>query len=606
MGDYYAHSTMPRAALVTTTKKRVLASQALFDMLEVKTGVRTQLGRDSKKMPPRRIPARHKVDTLHPNQTIDPFREMNTYLNYEELMEEEEDDYALEDAAQEMDVVKAASQHCGLAQSPKGESSRSVALLDWTDGEAELRQSMSMHKKAGKTFGAEFFLTSLTTLRLYKAGIVELDKAFMKLENVTEVTLSGNSIEVLQNLPPKTQVVQAQCNLINRIGDLGPCSQVIAHLGLSFNKMEELSSLQQDLPEMRSIDLGCNAICERDKALDVLVRFPRLKNLVLTGNPCTMTPFYRADVVARFMGEQGGGLRWLDDVTVSSQDRASAEVERIEEQRLAPVIMLVHCETAEALDRLNDELPEEEMIDGPWKQEGEGAPPPPALSYEYVIEVECLGVTLQSDPVKTDAAESIVKLTIPPLPLEECAAPEGEEQPPQEDAEPPQPRPMQLEISPWMPSAEARDTLRGKGIEVHILRRARFSHQENEAFYSALLVPEDVTDEEEIAALRQIPPDVVQDTLLRVAQGEMMGLVEGIVDLQVDAKMYKGKVVEKARQDNWAIMLENAARLNTEALEAAPQAVKIRVEVKHDWIDPTEPEEEPEEEPEPDPKAKKK
>jgi len=362
--------------------------------------------------------------------------------------------------------------------------------------------------------------------------------------------------------------------------------------------LESLESLHQNLPELRSVDVGYNHISQRDEALTVLSGLDKLRNLVMAGNPCTMVPFYRRDIVGALGGVKGEEqLRWLDDMTISTAEREGAQVERIEEQRLAPLQFTLFCDTIESLERLNEELPGEgelEPPEGPWSKGGEGAPPKPTLSHGYYVEIDFMGQKLRSRVIPSEEPAGVVQLTLP-----DQAPVEGEEAEAVPDGEAPLPTPMTMVLDNWIPSVEGRDAVRGKGVEAHLVRASTFSSKPHEAFYAALPVAEGAS-EEEIAEKRKVPEDVTQETLLRVTTGELAGVLDGLSELQIESKMFSGKVVQNARLDNWGIMCENVASLNTDNLQGAPQMLKMRLQVQHNWVDPNaipEPEPEPEEEP---------
>jgi len=497
---------------------------------------------------------------------------------------------------------------------------------------------MGLHKKAGKTVGVDFFLSNVSTLRLYKAGIATIDTSFRDLVNVKELTLSGNQIEVLENLPPNVEVVQAQCNHIHTVGDL-TMHPALYHLGLSFNHLESLSSLSQALPELRSLDLGYNRLARRDEIIDQLKPLG-VKNLVLAGNPCAMTPFYREDVLVGLAGSKGKEiLRWLDDITISAVERDSLlSCERIGEQRMAPLKLKLKCEFIENGDKLNEELPEDATLIpyGPWHtdyidpnpvewkcpaepEEGWGkggepthpepiaAPPAPVVVHEYYVEVDCFGEKMLSRLYKSDEIEASFQPLPPEEPQPELA--EGEEPPPPpgEDEEVPPPPPLVIELGDWVPSVQARDLARGKGIEVHLVRKTSFHHGEHAEAYAAMAPPwhmlEDseqfggsgAASEEKLAAYRALPEDTSVEALLRVGLGEMSGILEGLCEFPIEAKLLNGKVVDTARLDNWAIIAENEKQINHGLLQSA-QSLKMSFKVEHDWS-PPEPEAPAEEEP---------
>lgn len=86
---FYGHSSIPRAALATTSNRRCLvcpqpaphpdargvfasmtATDALFKVISERTGVETKMASKSRKLPPKRIPARHKANPAASGATL--------------------------------------------------------------------------------------------------------------------------------------------------------------------------------------------------------------------------------------------------------------------------------------------------------------------------------------------------------------------------------------------------------------------------------------------------------------------------------------------------------------------------------------------------------
>ena len=293
-------------------------------------------------------------------------------------------------------------------------------------------------------------------------------------------------------------------------------------------------------------------------------------------------------------------------------------LERVEEERLAPLTWSLQCDSLDGLEKLNDELPEDEAAIksadcayGPWRADwvdpnpyvpppepeegwGEEGPPPvpdpppvppaPSVSHAYYLEVEAYGHKMRSRLYPSAEVEP----SFQPLPPEEPKSKlsDGEEPAPEpeEGEDVPPPPPLLIEIQDWRPSVENRDLSRGKGAEVHIVRRTTFSHAEHEAFYNAKEVPEGAT-EEESAAIRSIPKETSTESLVRVALGELQGLLDGMTEFPVEARSYSGSVVETARLENWGIMAENSEQINHGLLPAG-QTLKMSLRVRHAWALP--------------------
>jgi len=670
----YSHSSAPRTMqtstgvvkeLVMTTKTAVPASKAFFEVLHQRTGVKVRSKR-SRKMPPKPMPTRHKVDPFN-NDPINPFTEMNSYLGYEELMAEEEDEELRADDRNAEEVAWTVKLTHDFQKPP---SSRHAAKQPWTDQEAELQRVMGLQIRAGKTFGGDFFFDFFTTLRLYEAKIDKIDPAFALLSNLTELALCGNQIKVLENLPPSLQILNVQCNRINSLEGIEKLP-ALRHLGLSYNNVESVVDLGQAAgPELRSLDIAYNSLLDLSEVMVEVQQVMSLRNLVLSGNPLCMMPRFRISVVSQLPM-----LRWLDDVTISSNEREAAmatllDVEKKRKERIeareaaAAAAEEAAAEEAAAAAEEAAAAAEEAAAEEEAAAAEEESPPPDAeeLDPDDELAIALAGDDEDLDPTGTgpktqllivmNSVDGLHKLADPPEGVDSLmpAGPWMKE--PVEGGEPPPPKPdlihslyvegkivleheveeysfrskdilleeaighvklvgMKLSVDDFVPTVRARDALHSSGVEFHILRRTLFRH--NPEYYAALPVPEvpeDASEEQKEAlqgkadAIRSPPEDTHVDTLLRVGSSVLSSLAQGEDKLVLQTEMWEGKVVDIAKLDNWSIVFDNKKRMHSSEFYRASQSLRLQVYLN----DPDEAEvvvEEPEEEIPEDPKAKK-
>eukprot|EP00656_Telonema_subtile_P048412 TRINITY_DN5762_c0_g1_i12.p1 TRINITY_DN5762_c0_g1~~TRINITY_DN5762_c0_g1_i12.p1 ORF type:complete len:618 (-),score=180.77 TRINITY_DN5762_c0_g1_i12:26-1879(-) len=600
----YSYSAQPRATgLVTTTKKSVSASDAFFCTLRERAGV-TVRSRRSKKIAPKPMPARHKTDPFN-NKTVHPFTELNLYLNCDELMQEEEDEENRAAERNQDDVLWSVQLDHNFQN---GQKDKIAARQPWTNDERELKRLMGLQVKAGKTFGADFFFEFFTTLRLYEAGIQNVDRAFLQLKNLKELTLSGNSLTTLENLPPTIEVLNVQYNQLESLGGVRQLKN-LQHLGVSYNQLEsleELGEMAAELGELRSLDVGFNSLCNHADTTSAVQKLLCLKNLVIAGNPLCLIPSFRLSVVSELPL-----LRWLDDVTISAGEKTAALNLATNKQRLIELAAAAEVAAAEAaaapaeepsedaaaaaaaedteaavdeleaalaatagpeppqnpfrvqlevavttLDNLHkmSEISEEEeqalLPEGPWMAEpveGEAAPPPkPVLVHSFLVTGRMLDAQFESHEIPQGEVQAHIKLE------------------------------MGATIPELLPSARVRDLIHSCGLELHIVRRTFVKHSPNAAFYAALVVPED-SSEEEAAKLREAPADSQFDTLVRVGACSLAPLLQGHDTLPLQCEMWLGSAVERAQLDNYSVVFDNRKYLHSGILSQAHQTLRLQV-----------------------------
>ncbi|XP_051888472.1 leucine-rich repeat-containing protein 43-like [Pristis pectinata] len=168
-----------------------------------------------------------------------------------------------------------------------------------------------------------FLCSKLKTLRIVNKQITEVDKDLLKFQNLEELTLSANGITTLNsaNLPRKLKILELCTNEISSLKDLSQSPPPgLQHLGLSYNKLSldlEYKYLSDEFwPNLISLDLSFNDFVNLLDIVAHLTLLPKLKNLILQGNPFALLPNYRGYVIDTLKN-----LTALDDVLISSDER---------------------------------------------------------------------------------------------------------------------------------------------------------------------------------------------------------------------------------------------------------------------------------------------
>ncbi|XP_072104070.1 leucine-rich repeat-containing protein 43-like isoform X2 [Mobula birostris] len=156
-----------------------------------------------------------------------------------------------------------------------------------------------------------FFCSNLKALRL------------VNKQSLEELTLSANRISTLNsaNLPRKLKVLELCTNEISSLKDLVHSPPPgLQHLGLSYNKLSldsEYKYLSGEFwPNLISLDLSFNDFVNLLDIVAHLTMLPKLKNLILLGNPIALLPNYRGYIIDTLKT-----LTALDDVLITTDER---------------------------------------------------------------------------------------------------------------------------------------------------------------------------------------------------------------------------------------------------------------------------------------------
>ncbi|XP_021349907.1 leucine-rich repeat-containing protein 43-like isoform X3 [Mizuhopecten yessoensis] len=166
-----------------------------------------------------------------------------------------------------------------------------------------------------------FILNHFETLRIVDKGVTEVDSNLLHFKNLKELTLSANHLVTVnsKHLPPNLKVLELCANKISDLSAL--CvrpPQSMIHLGLGFNKISFMGDyLTGDYwPQMLSLDLSNNNLTDLLDVVRKLGTLPKLRNLILQGNPLSLIAGYRGYTI-----DSMRKLSVLDDIMISADER---------------------------------------------------------------------------------------------------------------------------------------------------------------------------------------------------------------------------------------------------------------------------------------------
>ncbi|NWI95243.1 LRC43 protein, partial [Pitta sordida] len=163
----------------------------------------------------------------------------------------------------------------------------------------------------------------LTSLRMVDKGVEEVDEGVLQFQQLEELILSANQIRRVTsaNLPRTLKVLELCCNTVDDLQEL--CAHPppeLQHLGLGHNRLCGPSRdkfLTEDFwPNLISLDLSFNSLTDLLGLVSQLSTLPKLRVLVLQGNPLALIPAYRG-----FLVDSLPRLAILDDVHVGPDER---------------------------------------------------------------------------------------------------------------------------------------------------------------------------------------------------------------------------------------------------------------------------------------------
>ncbi|GFS01382.1 leucine-rich repeat-containing protein 43 [Elysia marginata] len=187
----------------------------------------------------------------------------------------------------------------------------------WSEEAKELRE---IAVKSPWLIDTNFVLNFFKTLRIVDKDVTKVDKKLLRLKNLEEITLSANLITNVnsKNLPASLKVLELCANSISDVSSLCVRPPLLHHLGLGRNCVSFIGDyITGDYwPNLLSLDLSHNNLCDLMEIIRKMTTLPKLRNLILQGNPLSLVPGYRGytiDCLRR--------LTVLDDIHISADEK---------------------------------------------------------------------------------------------------------------------------------------------------------------------------------------------------------------------------------------------------------------------------------------------
>ncbi|XP_041348975.1 leucine-rich repeat-containing protein 43-like isoform X2 [Gigantopelta aegis] len=191
--------------------------------------------------------------------------------------------------------------------------------LDYSWSE-EAKQLREIAVKSPWLIDDNFILNHFRTIRILDKNVTEVDPNILKFQNLEELTLSANYIQNIpsKNLPSMLKVLELCANDISDISSLCEKPPRLTHLGLGFNKITYIKDyLTGDYwPNLLSLDLSHNNLSDLVNCVRKLSSLPKLRNLILQGNPLSLIPGYRGYII-----DVMRKLSILDDISISADEK---------------------------------------------------------------------------------------------------------------------------------------------------------------------------------------------------------------------------------------------------------------------------------------------
>ncbi|KAK7073405.1 Protein tilB [Halocaridina rubra] len=140
-----------------------------------------------------------------------------------------------------------------------------------------------------------------------------------ELSTLEEIALHQRDIERIEHLHrwcPRLRILLLQGNLISHIENLGRFRD-LEYLNLALNNLESVQGLER-CEALNKMDFTGNFITDLT-SLTSLQDLPNLRELYLTGNPCTFYRGYRSWVICTLLS-----LKELDGTPITRSERLKA------------------------------------------------------------------------------------------------------------------------------------------------------------------------------------------------------------------------------------------------------------------------------------------
>jgi Leucine-rich repeat (LRR) protein len=118
-----------------------------------------------------------------------------------------------------------------------------------------------------------------------------MDQSLYKFENLQVLNLSNNSICRVENMPPQLRELNLTNNMIDEIETLRIPHQSLIHLGLSYNRVRNvtLAVIAKNFPNLFCLDVSFNELSDFKSSLTWFEELNKLKMLYVQGNPIALS-----------------------------------------------------------------------------------------------------------------------------------------------------------------------------------------------------------------------------------------------------------------------------------------------------------------------------
>ncbi|KAJ3214768.1 Leucine-rich repeat-containing protein 43 [Dinochytrium kinnereticum] len=222
-----------------------------------------------------------------------------------------------------------------------------------------------MADNAQGSFTEEFLFEFFKTLRLVGLGIGEVDAGVERLRNVRELSVTGNFIERLCNLPEDIHILHANANCLTACPNLSHLKKLV-HIGCGYNCISSMRCNDPVLDDpylwfpdsLVSLDLSGNNLVDIDETVGTLENARNLKILSLLKNPISLLKVYRTTIVSRLWK-----LISLDEVSVTNFERAALARKKFGESEKTSIKLLLHLQEMTSLKQPEIEATDEKPAD---------------------------------------------------------------------------------------------------------------------------------------------------------------------------------------------------------------------------------------------------
>jgi hypothetical protein len=201
-----------------------------------------------------------------------------------------------------------------------------IAARWWSEDDArELGDRVRKLGARDVNLSSEFYLKPFfQQLQFQSLHICELDPDVTSFSRLTILDVSRNPLQRIDSLPPNLTRLKAYNTGVKQISCLPVPSLVFLGLGHSHMGDEGLEQASRRFPGLLVLDVSYSNVCGLQQAATSLAALPRLKQLCLGGNPVSILPHSRLQLIDRVSQLQSPGAV-LDGVPVTDVEVADVQ-----------------------------------------------------------------------------------------------------------------------------------------------------------------------------------------------------------------------------------------------------------------------------------------